>query len=87
VQTRGDETEGEETEKEGGRRMRKGMVLFFILLICVPTLTHGRSEKDAVLALKKLQAKIQEGISYMDYRNALGEAKFPLNIFLESKDV
>jgi len=82
----GEGTEGEEIEKKGDRRMKKWMVLFFILLICVPTLTHAQSEKDAVLALKKLQAKIQEGISYMDYRNALGEAKFPLNIFLESKD-
>jgi len=79
-------TEVEKAGKEGGRKMRKGMVLFFILSLGVPTLTHAQSAKDALMGLKKLQARTQAGISYKDYGNALGEAKFPLNMFLESKD-
>lgn len=81
----GEGTEGGETEKEGGREMRKGMVIF-LLLLGIPTLTHAQSAKDALMGLKKLQARTQAGISYNDYSNAVGEAKFPLNIFLESKD-
>ena len=66
--------------------MRKAIVLFFILLVGLPTLTHAQSAKEALMALKKLQARTQAGISYKDYGNALGEAKFPLNQFFESKD-
>jgi len=34
--------------------------------------------------MKKLQARTQAGISYNDYAPALGEAKFEINLFLES---
>ncbi len=66
--------------------MRKGTVLFFILLLGVPTLTHAQPAKDVLMALKKLQARTQTGINYQDYGTALGEAKFPYNLFIESKD-
>ncbi|HEY6072036.1 MAG TPA: hypothetical protein VIV15_01265 [Anaerolineales bacterium] len=36
--------------------------------------------------MKILQAKCQAGIFYRDYGNALGEAKYPLNLFFESID-
>lgn len=39
---------------------------------------------EAVNALKKLQARTQVGITYKDYAPALGEAKFALNLFVES---
>jgi len=44
------------------------------------------SAKNAVKALKKLEARCQAGISYRDYSPALGEAKFETNMFLQSKD-
>lgn len=43
------------------------------------------SAKNAIRALKKLEARCQSGISYRDFSPALGEAKFEANMFLESK--
>lgn len=48
--------------------------------------TLGESGKEAVRGLKKLQARCKAGISYKDYGVALGEAKFEVNLFLESQD-
>jgi len=62
------------------------MVLSFILLLGMPALTHAQSAKDAVMALRILQGKTQEGIVYKDYGTALVEAKFPVNLYLESND-
>jgi len=47
-------------------------------------MTSGQTAKDAIMALKKLDARVETGISYKDYAPALGEAKFPVNLFLES---
>jgi hypothetical protein len=64
--------------------MRKAMILFFALLVAIPTLSHAQSAKDALMGLKKIQARTQAGISYNDYSNAVGEAKIRLNLYLES---
>jgi len=60
------------------------ILIFFIISIMIPISVHAQTAKDAILALKKLEAKIQVGISYRDYLPALGEAKFPVNLYLES---
>jgi len=41
---------------------------------------------NAVKALKKLQARCEAGISYRDYSPALGDAKYAVNMFVESKE-
>jgi hypothetical protein len=46
----------------------------------------GESAREALRALKKLEARCQAGISYQDYGPALGEAKFEVNLFLESSE-
>ena len=56
------------------------------LLIAGPTMSYAQSAKDAIMALKKLEARTEVGISYQDYISALGETKFPVNIYLESKE-
>lgn len=61
-----------------------GFCLF--LLVILPSLVFGQSAKDAVIALKKFQTKVETGISYRDYAPALSEAKFPSKLYLESKD-
>lgn len=66
--------------------MRKGMGLFFISLLCVPTLAHSELAKDALSGLKVLEAKVRLGKPYNDYEDALNVAKSTLNIFLKSKD-
>jgi len=73
-----------DTEKEGGREMTKTIILFFTLLVGIPTLSHAQAAKDALMGLKKLQARTQAGISYSDYSNAVSEAKVRLNLYLES---
>lgn len=59
-----------------------------LLLICfgLPDIATAQSAKEAVLALKKLEARVQSGVSYRDYGQALGDAKFPVNLYLESED-
>jgi hypothetical protein len=58
---------GERNTNEGrGGKMRKAIVLSFILLMGLPTLTHAQSAKEALMALKKLEARTQAGISYRD---------------------
>lgn len=46
----------------------------------------SESAKNAVRALKKLEARYQAGISYRDYAPALGDATFEVNMFMESDD-
>jgi hypothetical protein len=42
--------------------------------------------KEAVIALKKVKARFQVGISYQDYTKLLGETLFQINLFLESPE-
>ena len=46
----------------------------------------AQSANDAYRALKKLEARVQAGISYKDYGPALGDAKFEVNLFAESPE-
>jgi hypothetical protein len=65
--------------------MKIKLSLFFLFLfLLTPCLSFAQSSKEALMALKKLQAKIQVGISYKEYGPACGDAKFPVNLFLES---
>lgn len=43
----------------------------------------AETAKEATMALKKLEARTQAGISYRDYAPALGEAKFVVSLYLE----
>ena len=45
---------------------------------------HDEKATNAVLALKKVQAMVESGVSYRDYSHALAEASFPVKLFLES---
>lgn len=50
---------------------------------CKPAVTQ--QEKDAVIGLKKLEARIQTGINQQDYVTALGEAVFAVNLIGDNK--
>jgi len=45
----------------------KVSLLLLLLLLLTPCLSFAQSAKEALMALKKLQAKIQVGISYKEY--------------------
>jgi hypothetical protein len=66
-------------------KMRNTMVaMFFMVIIFLGNVCFAQSAKDAVRALQKLQARIESGISYRDYAPALGDARFEVNLFLQS---
>ena len=67
--------------------MKKVVILFHLLFLVIATSSvFGQSANDAVLALKKLQVKVETGISYQDYAPALADAKFPVKLFLEGSE-
>jgi len=68
--------------------MKKFTTILFIFFISImlSVSAYAETAKDAIMGLKKLQARCQSGISYRDYSNALGEAKFPVNLFMESAE-
>lgn len=61
-----------------------------VLVLCAVMLSasacYAETAKDAVRALKKLEARCQAGISYRDYAPALGDAKFDVNMYIESDE-
>jgi len=66
--------------------MKKVMILLIILLIGLAGISNAQSAKDALKSLKRLEAYCQTGISPIDFSRALGDAKFEVNLFLESKE-
>ena len=69
----------------GERIYSRALQTAFILLV-LPGLAFSQSGKEAFRGFKKLEAKIQIGISYPDYNAGLGDAKFELNMFLDSPE-
>jgi hypothetical protein len=53
---------------------------------CKHSLKSDPHATDALMALKRLQAKTETGIAYHDYSVALGDANFPVKLFLESEN-
>jgi len=66
--------------------MKRVFILLFLLVLWFPLTVNAQSSKDAYKALKKLEAKIQTGISYKEYGPALGDTKFEVNMFSESAE-
>lgn len=63
-------------------------LLLIIVSICLfsPSVSFAQSAKDALKALKRLEARCESGISYKEYSPALGDAQFEVNLYLESKE-
>jgi len=62
------------------------ITIALLLFFWFPHTVRGQSSKDSYRALKKLEAKIQAGISYKEYGPALGDAKLEVNLFSESPE-
>lgn len=62
------------------------IIFIFVISIMLSVPVYAQTAKDALMGLKKLQARCQAGISYRDYGNALADAKFPVNLFMESAE-
>jgi len=66
----------------------KRFMLFLSLILVVllnMDISFAQSTKEAIRSLQKLQAKTEVGISYRDYVSVLGDAKFEVNLFLQSR--
>ncbi|MHB8067360.1 MAG: hypothetical protein ACYDIC_05610 [Desulfobaccales bacterium] len=66
--------------------MKRMLALILVVLFGSVGLAYGQSAKDAVKALKKLEAKVESGMSYQKYREALGDTNAEVKLFLESKN-
>jgi|SRR3989339_300780 len=65
--------------------MKKVFITVMVIGLTFTAITaFAQSAKEALFGLKKLQARCQVGISYKDYSNAVADAKFPVNLFMES---
>jgi hypothetical protein len=65
---------------------RYALSIACLVIMALPTIAIAQSAKEAFLALKKMEARIQAGISVRDYSGALGETKFPVNLYLEGSE-
>ena len=66
--------------------MKKIFLFFLALTVLLPNFAFGQSARDSVKSLKRLESRVETGISYRDYAPALGEAKFQVKVFLESQE-
>lgn len=64
--------------------MNKLLSIALVIFIGITGVAFGQSGKDAFKALKKIEAKVEMGITYIKYREALGDANVELKSFLES---
>jgi hypothetical protein len=65
--------------------VKRILAVILIVFFGAVELASGQTANDAYLALKKMEAKTQVGISHRDYAPALAETKFEVDRFLESK--
>lgn len=65
--------------------MKRMLAVILIVLFWSVGLAYGQSAKDAIKAVKKLEAKTESGMSYQKYREALGDTNAEVKLFLESK--
>ena len=68
----------------GVAAMLLGVALVGLTFCNTWSLKSDQKANDALLALKKLDARIETGISYSDYSGALGEVNYSVKQFLES---
>jgi len=68
--------------------MKKYLIIIFMVFISIvfSNPSHAQSAKEAVMALEKLDARCQSGISYRDYSSALVDIEYIVNPYLEEDD-
>ncbi len=64
--------------------MKKLLPISIAIVLWIGGVAHSQSANEAIEALKKLESRVQVGISYKDYGPALGETHYKVKLFLES---
>jgi hypothetical protein len=63
-----------------------GILGFIGLVIGLTATSYAQSAKEAYEALSKIESKIEVGVSYQPYKDALGDAHHAVKKFLDSPD-
>ena len=66
--------------------MKRTLAVFLVMLFWSVGLAYGQSAKEAFKALKKVEARVETGVSYKDYPQVIADAKAEVNMFLEGKE-
>ncbi|MBM4300780.1 MAG: restriction endonuclease subunit S [Deltaproteobacteria bacterium] len=66
--------------------MKKLLPISIILIFWFAGIANAQSAKEAIEALKKLESRVQVGISYKDYGPALGETHYKVKHYLDSPE-
>jgi hypothetical protein len=66
--------------------MRKVLSITLIILLGLSELSLGQTAEDAVKSLKKVEGRIQTGVSYQDFPQILADATKAVNVFLKSNE-
>lgn len=56
------------------------------LILILPSILFAQTAEEAYKELRKVQARIQVGVSYRDYPSILAPAKYAVNMYLKSKE-
>lgn len=64
--------------------MKKLLPISITIVLSFVGIANGQSANEAVEALKKLESRVQVGISYKDYGPALGDTHYKVKMYLES---
>ncbi|MBA4397138.1 MAG: hypothetical protein C0394_07135 [Syntrophus sp. (in: bacteria)] len=66
--------------------MKKIILVSLLISLCIAPVAHGQSARDAVKALKRIEARADMGISYSEYVLALADARVEVQMYLESHE-
>ena len=66
--------------------MRKMLSIALIILLGLSELALAQTAKDAFRSLKKVEARIETGVSYQDYPQVIANAEKEVNMFLKSDE-
>lgn len=66
--------------------MKKVFLWMALLSLFVATGAEAQSARDAVRALKRIEARVDMGINYQEYLLALADARVEVQMYLESRE-
>jgi hypothetical protein len=66
--------------------MKKIILISLLIPFFIAPLAYGQSARDAVKALKRIEARADMGISYSEYVLAVADARVEVQMYLESHE-
>jgi hypothetical protein len=69
-----------------GEAMKKIIFLSLLILLFILPAAHAQSARDTVKALKRIEARVDMGISYNEYLLAVADARVEVQMYMESHE-